>query len=246
MTFENTLIRCSSLGCLFTEPKSKADKEKGLLSKTAQTHLIKTYIAEYWGIEKDITTKQMEKGTGCEDESITLVSTHDKEFYRKNEETKTNAYIKGTADIVLSDCVDDIKTSWDAHSFLPKLVEPIDDTYYAQLQGYMWLYEKPRARLRYCLVTTPESLRLQEMYYLARRMDVVTMESPAFVREWKKIERQMIFDHIPVHERVITLEVPRNDEYIAKIPEKVERAREFLQTFHSLHTKRASLKIELA
>ncbi len=36
--WNKTKIRCSSLGVLFTEPQSKADKDAGLLSKTAQTH----------------------------------------------------------------------------------------------------------------------------------------------------------------------------------------------------------------
>jgi hypothetical protein len=238
MDFQNTLIRCSSLGCLFTEPKAKADKGKGLLSKTAQTHLIKTYIEAYWGIEKDISTKQMEKGTGCEEDSLTLVSLHDDFFYEKNQLSLSNDYIKGTADVVLDDEVHDLKTSWDAHSFLPKLTEPIDDGYFYQLQGYLWLYGKSKAKLRYCLVDTPETLRNQEKYYLLRRMDVVTEESPDFIREWQKLERNMIFSNLPIHERVITLEVQRDEEVIAQIPQKVEKAREFLQSFHSLHTKR--------
>jgi hypothetical protein len=242
MDFSQIRIRCSSLGCLFTEPKTKADKEKGLLSKTAQTHLIKTYISEYWGIDKDIVTKQMVKGTTVEEESITLVSMHDGEFYQKNEESRYNDYIKGTADIVLEDCIDDVKSSFDAHSFLPKLVEPIDDIYWHQLQGYMWLYNKSRARLRYCLVDTPESIRNQEKYYLLRRMDVVTEESPDFIREWQKLERNMIFSHLPIHERVITLEVERDEAVIAQIPQKVEKAREFLAHFHSLHTKGRKLQ----
>jgi hypothetical protein len=242
MDFSQIRIRCSSLGCLFTEPKSAADKKAGNLSKTAQTYLIKTYIETYWGIEKDISTKQMEKGTGCEEDSLTLVSLHDDFFYEKNQLSLSNAYIKGTADIVLEDEVHDIKTSWDAHSFLPKLTEEIDNNYFYQLQGYLWLYGKSKAKLRYCLVDTPETLRNQEKYWLSRRMDVVTEESPDFLREWAKIEKNMIFSGLPVHERVITLEVARDEEVIAQIPQKVEKAREFLQSFHSLHTKGRKLQ----
>ena len=47
--FSKTLIRCSSLGLLMTEPQSKADKEAGLLSKSAQKHLIDVYISEKYG-----------------------------------------------------------------------------------------------------------------------------------------------------------------------------------------------------
>jgi hypothetical protein len=43
MEFYNTLIHCSSIGKLLTEPQLKADKEAGELSKTAKTHLIEVY-----------------------------------------------------------------------------------------------------------------------------------------------------------------------------------------------------------
>ena len=57
-----SLIRSSSLACLFTDPVSKADKEAGILSKTAKSHLIEVYAREIWGVEKDIVTKQMKTG----------------------------------------------------------------------------------------------------------------------------------------------------------------------------------------
>ena len=40
INFNDTLIRASSVGYLMTEPVSKADIEAGLLSKTAQKHLL--------------------------------------------------------------------------------------------------------------------------------------------------------------------------------------------------------------
>lgn len=61
MDWTKVLIRCSSLGCLFTEPQAKADKDAGNLSKTAKTHLKSVYIREKYGREKDIVTKTDEK-----------------------------------------------------------------------------------------------------------------------------------------------------------------------------------------
>lgn len=235
--FNKTLIRCSSLSCLFTEPKLKADKEAGKLSKTAQLHLIKTYIREYWGIDKQLATKQIVKGNMCEDDGITMVSVVDGVFYDKNTERRSNEWITGEPDIV-HDIIDDVKCSWDAETFLPKLIEPVDATYEYQMQGYMWLFDKPKARVRYCLVTTPETIRNQEKYGLLRRMDVATEENPDFIREWERLEKTMVFDSIPVRERVIDHYVDRDEEIIAQIPIKVERARQFLSEFHSMHTGR--------
>ena len=46
MNWNEILIRCSSIGYLMTEPKEKAAKEAGELSKTAKTHLKNVYIQE--------------------------------------------------------------------------------------------------------------------------------------------------------------------------------------------------------
>ena len=69
-----------------TDPKEKAAKEAGELSKTAKTELKKIYIKEKYGREKDITTKQMQKGIEVEEESITLLSRVQKKMLYKNEE----------------------------------------------------------------------------------------------------------------------------------------------------------------
>lgn len=72
--FQSTKIRCSSLGSLFTEPKSKADKDAGNLSQTAKAHLIEVYARELWGVQVDITAKSVRKGVLCEEEAIDAIS----------------------------------------------------------------------------------------------------------------------------------------------------------------------------
>jgi len=84
MKWNETHIRASSVGYLMTEPQSKADKEAGLLSKTAQKHLLDVYIAEKYGRRKDIQTKQMKKGIEVEQDSIDLLSMYLKMPFSKN------------------------------------------------------------------------------------------------------------------------------------------------------------------
>ena len=74
MNFNKTLIRSSSVGYLMTEPVTKADKDAGVLSKTAKSHLIEIYIAEKYGRRKDVQTKQMRKGVEVEDDAIELLA----------------------------------------------------------------------------------------------------------------------------------------------------------------------------
>jgi hypothetical protein len=113
-------------------------------------------------------------------------------------------------------------------SFLPKLLEEVDKSYFYQVQGYMWLFNKKRARISYCLVDTPEHIIEGEKYRLLRAMDVATEDDPAFKKAFAKVRSNMIFSHIPPQLRVINHYVDRDESVIAKIPEKVEKAREFL------------------
>lgn len=228
-------IRCSSLGCLFTEPVSKADKDAGNLSKTAKSHLIEVYARQLWGVEKDIITKQMKKGVQAEEAAITLLSRLDKKLYTKNEETGSNEWICGTPDIVEPEIILENKCSWDAFTFLPKLIEPIDKDYFYQVQGYMWLFGKKKARLSHTLVDTPDNIIQGEMYRLLRSMDVATEDAPEYKRAAEKLLSNMKFEHIPPEQRVIHFYIDRDEEVIEKIPAKVQKAREFLQELHEKH-----------
>lgn len=235
--FTSTLIRCSSLSCLFTEPQSKADKEAGKLSKTAQSHLIEVYANAIWGVDKELMTKEMEKGIYSEEDGITLLSRVDKQMYVKNTDRFENEWISGHPDIITDEMVIDLKLSWSPFSFLPKLIEDVDKCYYYQVIGYMWLTGLNKARISYGLVSTPEHLIEAEKWKLLRQMNVATEEAPEFKKEWEKRLKNYHFDHIPIEQRVISHFVDRDDEIIAKIPEKVERARNFLQELQNIHLK---------
>ena len=225
---DKVLIRCSSLSALFTEPKLKEDKLAGKLSATAKTHLYEVYASNLWEIEKDLVTKQMEKGIVAEQAAISLISSVDGFPYEKWQQRAENSFVSGHPDIVTGDGIIDIKCSWNAFSFLPKLMEDVDNNYFYQVQGYMWLFNKKVARISYCLVDTPPNLIESEKYRLLRAMDVATEDDPIFLKAFAKLKSNMIFSQIPPQLRVINHFVERDEEVIAKIPEKVEKAREFL------------------
>jgi hypothetical protein len=235
MRWNETHIRASSVGYLMTEPQSKADKEAGLLSKTAQKHLLDVYIAEKYGRRKDIQTKQMKKGIEVEQDSIDLLSMYLKMPFSKNDQRFTNDFITGFPDIIDNDRIIDIKSSYDLWTFIGNIPDKLDSLYYWQMQSYMWLTNTKSAVIAYCLVNTPESIIEQEKYYMLKKMDVATEENPEYVKEAMKIEFNMSFDDISIEERVLMFKVGRNEDDILRIQQKVERAREFLRELEETH-----------
>jgi hypothetical protein len=220
-----------------TEPQSKADKEAGLLSKTAQRHLLEVYIAEKYGRKKDIQTKQMKKGIEVEDESIELLNQYLNKDYSKNTQRFSNEFITGLPDIVAlsPNTVVDIKSSYDLWTFLGNLPDKLDNLYYWQLQSYMWLTGSEKAYIAYCLVNTPFGIIEQEKRYLLNKMDVISEESPEYVQEATKLEFNMTFDDIAVNERVLIFPVERNEDDILRIQYKAEKAREYLSEIEETH-----------
>lgn len=235
MQWNETHIRASSVGYLMTEPQSKADKEAGLLSKTAQKHLLDVYIAEKYGRRKDIQTKQMKKGVEVEQDSIDLLSMYLKTPFVKNENRFTNDYITGLPDIIYNDRIIDIKSSYDLWTFMANIPDKLDSLYYWQMQSYMWLTNTKNAIIAYCLVNTPSSIIEQEKYYLLKKMDVISEDSPEYIKEAMKIEFNMSFDDIAIEERVLMFNIGINDNDILRIQQKVEKAREFLRELEQTH-----------
>ena len=235
MNWSETLIRASSVGYLMTEPVTKADKEAGVLSKTAQKHLIEVYIAEKYGRKRDIQTKQMKKGVEAEQDSIDLLSMYLKLPFSKNEERFKNDFITGLPDIINGDTIIDIKSSYDLWTFLGNIPDKLDNLYYWQMQSYMWLTGTRNATIAYCLVNTPESIIQQEKYYLLKKMDVISEESLEFIKEAMKIEFNMTFDDISINERILTFNVSRSEDDILRIENKVLKARTFLQELEQTH-----------
>lgn len=233
--FSKTLIRCSSLGAILTEPKEKAEKDAGNLSKTAKTALINTYIKAVYDREKDIETKQMKKGTNGEGNGILNLGRYLNKPLVKNTKQFENEWVKGTPDIIDETHVYDTKLSWDLWSFLPNVIEPLDKGYYAQIQGYMWLTGLKSGSIAYVLEDCPQDIIDQEKYYLLKRMNVISEESPEYIEAAAGIEINLIYPDIPLNEKVLLLKVDYDEELIEKMKVKITKCREFLQEFSEKH-----------
>lgn len=239
--FSNVPIRSSCMGPVFTEPKEKAAKDRGDLSETAKAYLIKVYIKEKYFREYDVVTKYMEKGKTVEQDSILLFAKLEQKMFHKNEYRLNNGIISGTPDLFEGESIDqasaiwDIKSSWNLETFAANISKPLNKDYFYQIQAYYWLTGATTGGIAYCLVNTPESIINDEKYRLLKQMDVISEEDPGFARAAAKLEHNNIFDDIPIEERCLKFLVPRDEEVIARIPEKVQKCRTFLQEFQEKH-----------
>ena len=187
------IIRASALSAIMSDGKGKEELSVG--AKTYVTKLAKEMI---YGYDERLTTKYMDKGLRVEDESIDLYNAVHLTSYSKNMERKTNEWITGEADIVADDRIIDIKSSWCLTTFYVLADQGRDTGYEWQLRAYMMLWDKPRADIAYCLVSTPddligyESKQLHKVDHINRelRVTIVPYERDAALEDKIKIKVQ--------------------------------------------------------
>lgn len=241
------VFRCSSLGKIMTEPKSidpsllvgdlltlhksrpsndedKAHKEAKLkplrdrtLSEGAKTYIRQIAAQDIFGVEFEVSSKQMEKGIAVEDESIELLNRVRGLNLRKNTERKTNGWITGEADLVNAPVRGhDLKSSWSVATFPISVADCLDELYAWQMRGYMLLWDVEEWEVNYALVDTPEKL----IGYEPIQLHAVS--------------------HIPEHMRLTTWTIKRDRSLEALMRTKVEAARiyyaEVIREFDRTHT----------
>lgn len=214
-------FRCSSIGKLMTEPKSKSE---GPLSVGAKTYIRELAAQEIFGVDFVVSSKAMEKGIECESDSILLLNSVRKLSLRKNTERRSNDFITGECD--LFDSVlkrgHDIKTSWSIATFPITSKDCEDKLYEWQMRGYMALWNADEWEVNYCLVDTPDRLigfEPMELHFVS---------------------------NIPEHMRVTTWTVKRDIEKEEAIFEKVKHARDYfrqvIEEFDLTHKPNTQLK----
>lgn len=210
-------IRCSSIGKLMTEPKSKSE----ILSVGAKTAIREIAAQDIFGVDFEISDRKLEKGNLVERDSIDLLNRVRCLSLVKNTERRSNAWLTGECDLFDPSVPrgHDVKSAWSVQTF-PLCVEDVAEAqrklYEWQMRGYMCLWDCPEWEINYCLVDTPDNL----IGYEPLQLHVVS--------------------HIPEHLRVTTWTVKRDKELEAAIFKKVEAARlyyvEVIAEFDRSHT----------
>lgn len=222
-------------------------KDDEPLSQTAKSYLKKYYAyLKYgkWSAALDKGNKYTNKGKLAEKDSIALCSLLDNRSYSKNTHRLTNEYLTGEPDIIhiINDGTDlyiiDVKTSYDIETFMDCLGKDLTPLYWWQLMAYFALTGASSGEVSYCLVDTPETILLQEKYYLAQRMNAAIDVStdPEYLAAEKDLINNMTFGDMPEKDRRIKFLVERDDEAIVKMYKRIEKAREYLAEVEKLHT----------
>lgn len=212
---QNLLIRCSSIGKLMTEPRTKSE---GPLSVGAKTHIRSLVSQDLFGVDFEVSSKEMEKGNLMEPDAIALLNRVRGLSLVKNTERRSNDWITGECDLFDAGARrgHDLKCSWSVATFPISLVDCEDKLYEWQMRGYMWLWDAAFWDVDYALLSTPE--------HLCR---------------WEPASMHFV-DHIPEHMRLTTWTVERDPKLEAAMVEKIKAAREYAaQVVHEFTTAHA-------
>jgi hypothetical protein len=221
------VVRCSSLGKLMTEPRSKSE----VLSQTAKSYIEDLFNELEFGYRKEFSSRYTDKGLEMEDEAIQFASEQfDWDFVVKNTERFTNDYITGEPDINTDSLLADIKCSWSLDTYPMFEADLKNKDYYWQLQGYMWLTGKTEAELVYCLMNTP--LQIVEDEVRRAHWKAGLIDEDIDLRH--EVQLKHNYDNIPSKLRVKRYIVERDEKAIEKIIEKVEIGREYYKMLKGL------------
>lgn len=219
----------------------QAAADRAPLSKVAENYLIKRYGWEKFAKKTASTGNQFafyEKGTLLEGEAVELLSRLDRVKYVRNTKLVTNDYLLGKCDIISPDrkMIIDTKVSWNISTFMTALNGPLKAMYWYQMQGYLELYNVDHGYVCFCLLNTPVELVEREKVKLLNKYVFGEINREDYEKKMESLELSLTYNNIPLKRRVIRFRVNRYPDLMPKIQWKVEKCREWLTNFESLHT----------
>ena len=193
-------------------------------AKTYCQEWIKTQI---YGEQPRTDFKYTSKGLEMEDDALAFVAENfGYGMLIKNEIRKSDEFITGETDNEQSDHTIDTKCSWSPSSF-PLFDTELETAYYWQGLGYMHLYCKPKHKVFYCLMNTPDHLIENEFKSLNYKNGYSEDEAEAVYNE---LVEKMTFDDLPVEMRIKAFEIEFNQEKINQVIERVKLCRTYIKS----------------
>jgi hypothetical protein len=196
----------SSIGKLMTNGRGKNE-----VGATAKSYIKQVAKENFYGYRSEINNKYIQKGLMQEQDSIDLLNTVRFEGYEKNTVRMVNEVMTGECDIITNDSIIDIKTSWSLDTFPVMAEDGYDALYEWQLRAYMMLYDRPKAELIYCMVTTSNEL----------------------LNEWENLDIHRV-DHIAPEKRITVLSFERNEDKEIEMLDRLKWATEYYDEYYSL------------
>lgn len=194
---------------------------------------------------EQVKSKYIEKGHDTEEDGFTAVCVQlGLGMVYKNEEFRQNDFMMGTCDIDSDshNCVVDNKSSWSLDTFPMFETKCPNQDYVAQIQGYMCLWNRPKGAVAYTL----NDIDIDQLGHLMKpwNTDDEKQEIAAnliYTREaWVAAKaryfpaaKDLDFVEIPESDRVKAFWFDYDPGFIAKVEERVNLCRKYIQTLIS-------------
>ena len=195
---------------------------------TALSYIKECWLRDTYGFEECVSSPAIQKGHLCEDEGIGIATRHleDGGFRCKNERSFEDDWLTGTPDIITDTHIEDIKCSFTLKTFSDIDSKTYNPIYHCQLQAYMSLVGRDKARLIYTLCPTPYELVQEEIkrHWFAHNCD--DANEHYLEAERKITASNAAVDLIPESQRIKVFEFDRNDMFIEKLRKRIEQARD--------------------
>jgi len=202
------MIRCSSIGKIMTEPRSKSEE----WSETAKSAMLEAARETLFGVRKSLDdVRCIQKGIACEDEAIQLYN--DVFLYNLKkipaDGRRDNGIITGEPDLIATGSQKgvDIKVAWSLLTFPLTPDQAGKKDYEWQARGYMCLFDLPEWEIAYCAISTPEDI----------------------LRPYDDPKPHFIDSAIPLHHRVTIAKFQRDAEIEKRMLEKCEAANRWIE-----------------
>lgn len=195
------------------------------LGETAKGYCKDWLKTQLYNSNTEIKSKYLDKGNIMEDESIDFIADElGYGFLLKNEDHFSNDFMMGTPDVILNDLVIDVKNSWDCFPFPLFDTEVPTSDYYWQLQSYMYLTDRPKAKLIYCLLDTPEHLIANSAKWHSISQGYEEMDMDIY----KRYHDNLTYEGVKNSLKIKVFDIERNDEDIQKIKDRVLMCRAYI------------------
>lgn len=201
------------------------------LSDTAKTYCKSWLKSQLYDRRIEFTSKYTDKGLIMEDESIDFVAEQLKlGMLFKDDKYLEDDFMTGHMDISLPDEVHDIKNSWSWETFPLLETEIPNHLYYWQLQGYMSLANKHKAKLIYVLSDTPQHLIERE----ARNYCFYNGYGDLDMEIYNEFHKKLTYQDVDPKFKIKIFEIERNDSDIQKIKDRVIECRNYIEMLNTL------------
>jgi hypothetical protein len=201
--------------------KDKYARDNPELPAGAKTYCCTWLKEQLYDRRKGFSSKYTDKGNICEDNSIAFLNEYFLADMKKNEEFFSNDFMQGTPDILPTGEVWDVKNSWEPNTF-PLFDTKPDKGYWWQLQSYMALTGRKKARLIYTLMDAPAELITDEARRASYKSDATSSELLEYYTA------QMTYSDIDTDLRIKWFDFDRDDKAIEQIKERVALCQEYI------------------